>query len=131
MAFVTAEEVLTITGRSVSAGQIDRSARIIELYTGNLVHETLSVSDQYWLKLANAYQVVYDEDFPVSSRPRADIKSISQGDLSTSFSDDVLDAQLAPLAKKAIRRLSSYNKRIRVRTLWNRGADFDDTGWGI
>lgn len=113
--FATAMDVLDITGKSVSHAEIKRGQFVIESYVGATADDDIKERDAYWLKVALAYQVAYDEDNP--SRPNQGLTSLSQGDLSMGFAQDV-DVELAPRAHKALKRLSwAGNRSVRIGTL--------------
>lgn len=105
--WATVTDVAAKTGKTVT--ELDRTIAVgvLESVTG-LIEEVdrpdISDRDRYWLKLATCYQAAFVYDNP-DLFSRADVTSASQDGESASFRNP--DAHLlAPLARKAIRRLS-------------------------
>lgn len=105
--FASVTDVQTITGTIVTDTDRNTAAHVIELLTG-LIEEVartdISDRDRYWLKLATAYEAVFVAATP-DFRERLSIASLSEDGLSMTLANP--DAHiLAPLARKAIKRLS-------------------------
>lgn len=105
--WVAVGEVAGITGKTPTQAQRDQAARILETTHGLIEavdRPDISDRDRYFLKLACAYQAAFVVDNP-DLFSREDVTSASQDGESVSFRNP--DSHLiAPLARKAIRRLS-------------------------
>lgn len=105
--WATIADVTSKTGVTVTDTQRSIAVGVLETVTG-LIEEVerpgISDRDRYFLKLATCYQAAFVFDNP-DLFARADVTSASQDGESASFRN--ADAHLlAPLARKAIRRLS-------------------------
>ena len=105
--WATIADVKTKTGVDVSEYQRTTAVGVLETVTG-LIEEVerpdISDRDRYWLKIATCFQAAFVADHP-DLFSRADVTSAAQDGESASFRN--VDAHLlAPLARKAIRRLS-------------------------
>ena len=105
--WATIADVKTKTGVDVTEYQRTTAVGVLETVTG-LIEEVerpdVSDRDRYWLKLATCYQAAFVADHP-DLFSRADVTSAAQDGESATFRN--VDAHLlAPLARKAIRRLS-------------------------
>ena len=90
----------TETQRTIAVGVLETVTGLIE----EVERPSISDRDRYFLKLATCYQTAFVVDNP-DLFARADVTSASQDGESASFRN--ADAPLlAPLARKAIRRLS-------------------------
>lgn len=90
----------TETQRSIAVGVLETVTGLIE----EVERPGISDRDRYFLKLATCYQTAFVVDNP-DLFARADVTSASQDGESATFRNP--DAHLlAPLARKAIRRLS-------------------------
>ena len=100
-------DVAEKTGVTVTTQERLFAVATLETMTGaieDVSRVDISDRDLYWLKLAVCYQAAYVHDNP-DLYSRADVMSVSQDGESASFRNP--DAQiLAPLARKALRRLS-------------------------
>lgn len=107
MPWATPESVTVITGRTVDEAGIARAAAVIESVTGlieSVMRPETTDRDLYWLKQATSYQAAWMLDNP-DVFSRADVTSAGQDGESAAFRN--VDAHLlAPLARKALRRLS-------------------------
>lgn len=100
-------DILAVTGKAADAATRNMAANAVELLTGlveSVERTDLASRDAYWLKLAVAYQAAW-----LLSQPdyleRSAIASASQdGQSATMGNADWL--VLAPLARKALKRLS-------------------------
>lgn len=104
--WATVEQIAEITGITVTDVQRGVAVRSLEVLVG-LIEEVdrpdISDRDRYFLKLATAYQAAFIADNP-DLFSRADVTSAGQDGESATFRN--VDAHiLAPLARKAIRRL--------------------------
>lgn len=101
------DDIATVTGKTVEDGDRNRAANVIELLTGaieGVQRDDMSDRDRYWLKLAVAYEAVFIAATPDFDERMA-VASLSQDGMSMSAANP--DATiLAPLARKAIKRLS-------------------------
>lgn len=105
--WATVTDVASKTGATVTELERTIAAGVLETITG-LIEEVdrpdISDRDRYWLKVATCYQAAFVLDNP-DLFSRADVTSASQDGDSASFRN--VDAHLlAPLARKAVRRLS-------------------------
>lgn len=100
-------DIATVTGNTVEAADRNRAANVVELLTGaieQVERSDMSDRDRYWLKLAVAYEAVWIAATPDFDERMA-VASLSQD--GQSFSTANPDATiLAPLARKALKRLS-------------------------
>lgn len=110
--WATAAQVSLITGKpeaDFSQDDIQRAQFVIDIVTGtsvemySLLLRENRMRDLKWLRMAVAYQTVW-----MKARPDFfeawDIKSLSQDGVSSDF--ETGSATLAPMARRAIRRLS-------------------------
>lgn len=134
MVWATAADAKAITGVDVTATERNIAAASLETMIG-LIEEVdrpdISDRDKRFLKLACAYQAAFVHDNP-DLFSRADVSSASQDGESAAFRNP--DAHiLAPLARKAIRRLSwrgltRPNDRAASRTRPNvNSEEYDDS----
>lgn len=105
--WATIEQVAALTGATVTALQRGIAVHAIETNTGlieEVEREDISDRDRYWLKLAVAYQASWllgQPDF----LERTAVSTVAQdGQSATAANPDWL--VLAPMARKAIKRLS-------------------------
>lgn len=111
MARVTTQEVKTLTGRTVTDDEIARAESHLELFHGLIVaRPDITDRDAEWLKRAVAYQAAWMQGHP-DLYEREDVTSASQDGESASFRN-VEAHLLAPLARKALRRLSWKGRAI-------------------
>jgi hypothetical protein len=107
--WATAAEVAEITGVTVSDPEVAAAAGVIELHSGRLQTDTgLRARDLTWLKRAVAYQAAWAKA-QADLLTRAEVRSWSQDGASASQAGE--DQILAPLAKRALRRLSTRGNR--------------------
>ena len=110
--WATTADVKTKTGVTVTDTERTIAVGVLETVTG-LIEEVervgISGRDRYWLKVATCYQAAFVFENP-DLFSRADVTSASQDGESASYRN--VDAHLlAPLARKAIRRLSWRGRR--------------------
>jgi hypothetical protein len=109
--WATIEEIAEVTGRTVDTNTRRQAAQSIELHTGlieSVPRVDMTRRDAYWLRQAVAYQAAWL--VPTSDYlERNDIKQVSQDGNSASGGPDWMT--LAPLARKAIKRLSFRGTR--------------------
>lgn len=134
MAWATTQQILDVTGAAVS--DRDRLIAVASLETmlgliEGASRPNMTDRDKHFLKLALAYQAAFVKDNP-DLFSRLDVTSASQDGQSANFRNP--DAHiLAPLARKAIRRLSwrqptRKNDRERTRGRVNiLDEDYDDS----
>lgn len=106
MTWCTVAEVLTVTGKTVT--ELDRNIAVyaVELNTGaieSVDRPDMTRRDAYWLRQAVAFQAAWLTTTP-DYLERNDISAASQDGESVTLNPDAL--VLAPLAKRAIKRLS-------------------------
>lgn len=109
----TAEQVAEITGATVTPDLRTRAALTIGTMVGlieGVQRPDISDRDKHYLKLATAYQAAWMKNHP-DLFDREDVTSAGQDGESVSFRN-VDSHVLAPLARKAIRRLSWRGKRM-------------------
>jgi hypothetical protein len=112
--WATIADVATLTGKTVTQQQRDQAAATIELHIGLIeaVERTdLSDRDRYFLKLATSYQTAWLAAQP-DAFERNDVSSAGQDGESATFRADA--HTLAPLARKAIKRLSWRGPRALI-----------------
>lgn len=117
MTMATVDEVTSLTGMNIGEADIAIAQSIVELTCGR-AEADLKPRDQRWMKMAVAYQAAW-----MASHPEVfstmDVSSMSQTDMSVVFRNDREAVYLAPLARKALRRVSWRGTRsIQV------GSDF-------
>lgn len=105
--WATVTDVANITGKTVS--EVDRTlaATAIELHTGlieSVERVDMKARDRYWLKLAVVYQSAWLAVQPDYLERNAVASASQDGQSATAGNPDWLT--LAPLARKAIRKLS-------------------------
>lgn len=110
--------VKNLTQQTLTLAQIQQGQQVLNMYS-NYTPESSGFNmqpfDLTWLRYGLAYQSVW-----MSQQPgllyRAEVKSLSQDGLSTSW-DDPRNLMLAPLALRALKQLSWQKSRsLRVRT---------------
>ena len=123
----TPEEVLKLTGASVTENDVEAAATIIEVFAGRdpEVWPKLRERDQRHLKLAVIYQAGWMAAHP-EALSMMDVDSFSQLDQSASPRDSAA-LVLAPLAKRTLKRLSWKGIRsVPVSTAFQRKRGDDD-----
>ena len=133
--WATIVDVTTLTGKTVTQQQRDQAAATIELHCGaieSVERPDVSGRDLYWLKLAVSYQAAW-----LAAQPdlfeRNDVASAAQDGESANFRPDA--HTLAPLARKALKRLSWRGPRTLVtpaadargRRIDTTSEEFDDS----
>lgn len=111
--FAEVADITAITGVTVDEGERTRAAIVIETLTGlieSVDRPDISDRDRYYLKLATAFQAAWMHDHP-DLYSREDVTSASQDGESVTFRN--VDAHtIAPLARKAIKKLSWAGRRV-------------------
>lgn len=131
MAMASPDEVTNLTGLSVGESDVVMAQGIIELFVGRTeaVFATMQSRDRYWLKMAVVYQCAWMQSHP-EVFSIMDVAELRQVDLQVSFREgDPHAAVLAPLARKALRRVSWKGTRtIEVTSAFQAAveADTDD-----
>jgi hypothetical protein len=109
----TIADVATVTGRTVDAQTRNIAANAVELHIGLIEavsRPLMSRRDAYWLRQAVAYQAAWITQTP-DYLDRNAIASLTQdGESATAGNPDWLT--LAPLARKALKRLSFRGPRV-------------------
>lgn len=131
--WATVNDVLKLTGKTVTQEQRDRAVASLEVHIA-LIEEVertdITSRDRYWLKLATCYQAAWLAEQP-DAFERNDVASAAQDGESATFRPDA--HTLAPLARKAVKRLSWRGTRsILTRPIDGRRRDvnseaFDDS----
>lgn len=110
--FTTTTQVKTITGKTVSAGLIERAQYAIEAYIGKFESEVTDTTDLEILKRATAYQSAYmlnNEDIVFE---QMSVASTMQNDSSTSFkANDTASPFISPMAVMMCGKLSFVKSR--------------------
>jgi len=104
--WATIEDITEVTGKTVSLAVRNLAAQSIELHTGaieSVPRVDMSRRDAYWLRQAVCFQAAWLAPTP-DYLERNDITMTSQDGASASGGPDWMT--LAPLARKAIKRLS-------------------------
>lgn len=113
--WATPAQIKTVTGYEPSAEERDRAVATLETMTGlieSVDRPDISDRDRHFLKLMLAYQAAFMADNP-DLFSRADVTSASQDGESANFRNP--DSHLlAPLARKAIRKLSWQARRLLI-----------------
>lgn len=126
-AWATPAEVLDVTGTEPTVADIRRAQAAIETITGIVVEDDaqwnrLAPKDRRWLRNAVAYQVAFIAASP-DYFERMRVASAAQDGQSATYGADV--HELAPLARKAIRKLSWRGRRVIVPGLVAATTDLD------
>lgn len=119
------DEVFEVTGYTVNEEDIKHAQAIVEVYAGRPEALITNVSDLAWMNYAISWQVAYMADNPKSVYEQANIESVTSNDIRINIGDK--DYPLAPLAEKAISRLS-WNRSRSVRTA-SQYPRMPDLGW--
>jgi hypothetical protein len=112
--WATTADVATLTGITVNEATLRQAVTTLEVQTGLIQDvERVDISDRdaYWLKLAACYQAAWLQAQP-DVFERNDVANASQDGESAAFRPDA--HTLAPLARKALRRLSWRGPRAVV-----------------
>lgn len=126
--YVTVDDVLDITGKAVDTTSLRAAQHVIEMYVNRTDSTHMKAKDLHWLSLAVAYQAVYMDEHP-ELFTTLDVAALSQGDISVTYRESIVDAHVAPLARMAIRRLSWMRTRsIQTESHFTKAADEVDTG---
>lgn len=117
-AWATVADVLTYTKAVVEDSDVVAAQATIDMRVGRLPADVAKIGtrDQYWLKLAVAYQTAWLVDQP-DAFDRIEVTETGGTSNKTSFTDSSL--QLAPYAKDALKRVSW----LKSRSLHVRAAD--------
>ena len=104
--WATVADVQNLTGKIVTEQHRNEAAATIELHIGlieSVERTDISERDRYWLKQATCYQAAWVKA-QADLYERNDVESAGQDGESADFRPDA--HTLAPLARKAIKRLS-------------------------
>ena len=107
--FATADDVLEVTGYSVDDTDIRKAQAVIEVFAGKVESLITNVEDLAWMRYAVAWQTAYMASDENSIFEQANIQSLAQNDTKIDFGNK--DYVIAPLAQKAVRRLSWNRSR--------------------
>lgn len=106
MTWATIADITAVTGKTVDAATRNGAAQAIELHVGlieSVPRVNMKRRDVYWLRQAVCYQAAWMASTP-DYLERNDVKTASQDGASATGGADWLT--LAPLARKALKRLS-------------------------
>lgn len=111
-AWATPDEVNDLTGTTPSVADVKRAQGAIETIAGVYIEDTawpnLGAADRRWLRNAVAYQAAFMASTP-DYFERMRVASASQDGQSATYGVEALE--LAPLARKALRKLSWKGSR--------------------
>lgn len=116
-----ADDVLTLTGETVTDAQVLRAQAIIDMFTARTYDALprIGTRDLYWLKLAVAYQAAWMLSQP-DLYSRLDFATISAGSRPVQLKEDTL--RIAPFASRALKRVSWLRSRaLHVRSPFTDG----------
>ena len=129
MAMASAADVTNLTGSAVGESDVVMAQGIIELFAGRTeaVFAKMKPRDRYWLKMAVVYQCAWMKSHP-EVFSTMDVEELRQVDLQVRFrEEDPHAAVVAPLARKALRRVSWKGTRtIEVSSPFQRTTGVDD-----
>jgi hypothetical protein len=109
-AWATAQQVINVTGVTVTDQQLAQAQDDIEIFTGRVYEDTprLRTRDLYWLGRAVARQAAWAAG-QFGLETRLDATQIQQDQVSSSLTGDGL--VLAPMAARALRKVSWMRSR--------------------
>lgn len=118
-----ADDVLAVTGETVTDAQVLRAQAIIDMFTARVystnLQSRIGTRDQYWLKLAVVFQAAWMLSQP-DLYSRLDFATIAAGSRPVELKGDTL--RIAPLAAKALKRVSWLRSRsLHVRSPFTDG----------
>lgn len=119
--FVTTNEVLELTGFSVSEDTIRKAQAIVEVMAGkteSMINPTTQGNDLEWMKYGVAWQCAYMETDADKIYEQANVEKTSGNNFSITYGDRVY--AVSPLTVEAVKRMS-WNKSKGVKT---RGFNF-------
>lgn len=105
----TVQEVFELTGYSANAEDVKRAQAIVEVFAGRPEAMISRDDDLAWMRYAVAWQVAYMETDPKAIYEQSNVQSVSSNDTVINFGDKAY--QMAPLAQKAVSRLSWQRSR--------------------
>lgn len=116
MAWTTPDQVLALTGETVSAANVALASAMIDTYTGaseDMPADAVTARDRRTLGKATAWQAVWVRDRPgiLSNRESATGSSADGVSLQREARSDVM---LAPMASREVRNLSWVGTRTQV-----------------
>lgn len=115
-AWATAQQVINVTGVTVTDQQLAQAQDDIEIFTGRVYEDTprIRTRDLYWLGRAVARQAAWQAG-QFGLETRLDATQIQQDQVSTTVQGDGL--VLAPMAARALLRVSWMRSRtVHIRT---------------
>jgi hypothetical protein len=126
--WANAADVTTLTGRTATEADVAMAEATLATLHGLIpgVVRTITNRDRYWLKLATAYQAAWAVANP-DLFERLDVTSASQDGQSANFKPDAL--VVAPLARRALKRLSWRGTRTIGPTPLGRVLNVNDDDW--
>lgn len=114
-AWATPQQVIDITGVSVTDQQLTQAQAAIEMFSNRIYADTARIRarDLYWLRLAVAYQTAWAKG-QYDLHTRLDANQVQQDGVVANLNDTAMS--LGPEAKKALQRCSWMRSRtIHVR----------------
>lgn len=126
MSWATVQEVLDITGVTVTTAQLAQAQGTVEVYANRVqstaFDATVSVRDRAWLKRAVAWQAAWLTE-QVDFTTRSSYDQLSQDATQHVVSGD-RKLMLAPLAARTLRNLSwKGNRTVTVEPAWRRRGE--------
>lgn len=115
-AWATPQQVIDITGATVTDAQLTRAQTSIEMYSNRIYADTdrMRTRDLYWLRLAVAYQAAWQVG-QYDLHTRLDANQVQQDGVVANLTDTAMT--LGPEAKNALQRCSWMRSRtIHVRS---------------
>jgi len=105
--WATVADVLSITGETVTEEQIQQAGYVIETWANRTYEmaDRLRPRDRHWMKVATAYQVVWQISQPGYLTNLTNVTDYNQDGMLTRF-DSKVDQSLAPMASRSLKNLS-------------------------
>lgn len=129
--WATADEVLSITGVTVTAAQLLQANSVITIFANRTTEAVLSVRDLYWLKQATCWQAAWQKD-QAGYTTRHAVTEVTQDGMQLIYSGgdtpNLASITLAPLAQRALKNTSwkgSRSARIDTRLYDQVSADIN------
>lgn len=105
--WATVEDVLAITGQTVSENDVTAAGYVIDTWANRTIEvkPRLRPRDVHWLKVATAYQTVWQRVQPGYLTHLTNVTDYNQDGMLTRF-DSKADQSLAPNAARTLKNLS-------------------------
>lgn len=119
--WATADEVLAVTGETVTAAQLLQANSTITIFANRTPEAVLSTRDLYWLKQATCWQAAWQKD-QAGFTTRHAVTEVTQDGMQIIYSGgdtpNLASVSLAPLAQRALKNTSWKGSRTaRIRTV--------------